>query len=115
MVSSNKGQIFKFVSTTYHATKEFQNLRKKRKFDNICQTFLHLVKLAKTKMAFCYRFKWRIPHPKEGNKVISFKLVVPFKSRKASNGRFGYSSLEGDHRLLAKALKFFKNRKYEKL
>jgi hypothetical protein len=41
-------------------------------------------------MAFCYRFKWRIPHPKEGCKVITFKLVVPFKSRKASNGRFGY-------------------------
>jgi hypothetical protein len=67
------------------------------------------------KMAFCYRFKWRIPHPKEGNKLISFKLVVPFKSRKASNGRFGYSSLEGEHRLLTKALKFFKNRKYDKL
>jgi hypothetical protein len=66
-------------------------------------------------MAFCYRFKWRIPHPKEGTKVVTFKLVVPFKSRKVSNGRFGYSSLEGDHRLLTKALKFFKNRKYEKL
>ena len=66
-------------------------------------------------MAFCYRFKWRFPHPKEGNKVVTFKLVVPFKSRKVSNGRFGYSALEGDQKLLTKALKFFKYRKYDKL
>jgi len=66
-------------------------------------------------MAFCYRFKFRFPHPKEGKKVISFKLVVPFKSRKASGGKFGYSSLGGDHRLITKALKFFRNRQYEKL
>ena len=33
-------------------------------------------------MAHCYHFKIRIPHPKEGNKILKFKLLVPFKSRK---------------------------------
>jgi len=66
-------------------------------------------------MAFCYRFKIRIPHPKEGNKQITFKVLVPFKCRKLSGGRFGYSILDGDTKLLAKMLKIFKNNKYESL
>jgi len=66
-------------------------------------------------MAFCYRFKIRIPHPKEGNKHINFKILVPFKCRKLSGGRFGYSILDGDTKLLAKMLKIFKNNKYESL
>ena len=66
-------------------------------------------------MAFCYRFKLRIPHPKEGNKLLKFKLMVPFKSRKISGGRFGYSTLEEDTKFLAKALKLFKHRTYQTL
>ena len=66
-------------------------------------------------MAFCYRFKLRIPHPKEGNKLLNFKLLVPFKSRKVSGGRFGYSTLEEDTKFLAKALKLFKHRTYQTL
>jgi hypothetical protein len=66
-------------------------------------------------MAFCYRFKWRFPHPKEGTKMVTLNLVVPFKSRKASGGRFGYAPLGGDRRLITRALKFFRSRNYEKL
>jgi len=66
-------------------------------------------------MAHCYHFKLRIPHPKEGNKILNFKLMVPFKCRKLSGGRFGYSILEGDTKLLAKLLRIFKNNKYESL
>ena len=69
----------------------------------------------KDKMAFCYRFKLRIPHPKEGNKILNFKLMVPFKSRKLSRGRFGYSTLEEDTKFLSKALQFFKHRTYQTL
>ena len=66
-------------------------------------------------MAFCYRFKVRISDPKEGNKILNFNLMVPFKSRKISCGRFGYSTLEENTTLLAKALKFFKNTAYQTL
>ena len=66
-------------------------------------------------MAFCYHFKIRVPHPKEGNKLLKFKIVVPFKSRKMSNGRFGYSTLEEDTKFLAKVLRFCKHRTYQTL
>ena len=59
----------------------------------ICEDKL---RLRQTKMtSFCYRFKLRVPHPKEGRKLLSFKLAVPFKSRRLSGGRFGYSAMEG--------------------
>ena len=69
-------------------------------------------------MAFCYRFKFRIPHPTRygvGSNVITFKLPVPFKSRRFAGGRFGYANMEPDNKLLAKALKVFrrKSRDYE--
>jgi len=65
-------------------------------------------------MAFCYRFKVRISDPKQCNKILNFKMIVPFKSRKISGGRFGYSTLEEeDTSLLAKALKVFKHRTYQ--
>jgi len=66
-------------------------------------------------MAFCYRFKFRFPTPKEGKKLLSFKVCVPFKSRRFSGGRFGYSTLEEDTKLIAKALKFLRYRKYQTL
>jgi len=71
-------------------------------------------------MAFCYHFKLRIPHPKDfstklGSKKINFKMLVPFKSRRFSGGRFGYSTLEEDTKFIAKALKFLKNRSYSHL
>ena len=32
-------------------------------------------------MTSCYRFKLRISDPREGNKILNFKLMVPFKSQ----------------------------------
>lgn len=67
-------------------------------------------------MAFCYRFKLRIPQvSKCGQKLMNFKLVVPFKSRRFSGGKFGYSTLEEDTKFIAKALKFLKHRSYQTL
>ena len=66
-------------------------------------------------MAFCYRFKVRISDPKQCNKILNFKMTVPFKSRRIFSGRFGYSTLEEDTSLLAKALKVFKHRTYQTL
>ncbi len=68
-------------------------------------------------MAFCYHFKLRIPHPKEigKKKLLKFKLMVPFKSRRMSFGRFGYSTLEEDTKFIAKALKWLKHRDYNTL
>ena len=67
-------------------------------------------------MAFCYRFKLRLPNYKEsGKKLLNFKVVVPFKSRRLSCGRFGYSTLEEDTKFIAKALKFLKHRTYQTL
>ena len=66
-------------------------------------------------MAFCYRFKWRIPHPtKPGQKVINIKVPVPFKSRRFTCGQFGYSNMmmEGNtNKLFAKAMKLIRNNK----
>ena len=59
----------------------------------ICEDKLRLRQIKMT--SFCYRFKLRVPHPKEGRKLLSFKLAVPFKSRRLSGGRFGYSAMEG--------------------
>ena len=63
-------------------------------------------------MAFCYRFKIRIPHPTRhgSSNVVTLKLPVPFKSRLMTAGRFGYTNMEADNRLLAKALKVFRKR-----
>ena len=86
--------------------------------------FLHfrvlLLPKKTSRMAFCYRFKWRIPHPtKPGQKVISFKVPVPFKSRRFTCGRFGYSNMmmEGDttNKLLGKAMRFLRNKDYDAL
>ena len=66
MVSSNKGQIFKFVSTTHHATKEFKNLRKKRKFDNICQTFFASRKTCQNKNGFLLQIQVEDSPPQRG-------------------------------------------------
>jgi hypothetical protein len=68
-------------------------------------------------MAFCYHFKFRIPHPKEigGKKLLKFKLMVPFKSRRFTGGRFGYSSLGEDTKFFAKAMKFLRHRNYDTL
>jgi hypothetical protein len=62
-------------------------------------------------MAFCYRFKFRIPHPTRhgvGSNVITLKLPMLFKSRRLLGGRFGYSNMESDNKLLTKALKVFR-------
>ena len=40
-------------------------------------------------MAYSYRFKVRIPLPRRPDKILSFGLVLPFKSRKFSLGRYG--------------------------
>lgn len=79
-------------------------------------------------MAFCYRFKMRIPHPtKPGQKVINIKVPVPFKSRRFSCGRFGYSNVVMDgsttktaddsntNKLLSKALSFIRKKDYDSL
>jgi len=68
-------------------------------------------------MAFCYHFKLRIPHPKDfkSSKKLNFKMKVPFKSRRITGGRFGYSTLEEDTKFIAKVLKFLKNRNYNTL
>lgn len=61
--------------------------------------------------SFCYRFKLRIPYPREGKKLLSFKVMVPFKCRRLSGGRFGYSSMDSQgSRLLAKALNLIQRR-----
>jgi hypothetical protein len=39
-------------------------------------------------MAYSYRFKVRIPLPRRPDKVLTFGLVLPFKSRKFSLGRY---------------------------
>ena len=60
-------------------------------------------------MAFCYHFKLRMPLKyKAEKKVLKFKLVVPFKSRKLSFGRFGYSSLGEETKFIAKCLKLLR-------
>ena len=83
------------------------------------QTFVEFKKqqLSSNKMAFCYHFKVRIPHPKDFkvSKKLNFKLTVPFKSRRFSGGRFGYSTLEEDTKFIARALKFLKHRSYSTL
>ena len=42
-------------------------------------------------------------------------MKVPFKSRRITGGRFGYSTLEEDTKFIAKVLKFLKNRNYNTL
>jgi hypothetical protein len=39
-------------------------------------------------MAYSYRFKVRIPLPRRPDKILTFGLVLPFKSRKFSLGRY---------------------------
>jgi hypothetical protein len=51
-------------------------------------------------MSYCYRFKVRLPVPMKpgASKVLRLRLPVPFKSRRASCGRFGYACMtEDDH------------------
>ena len=92
----------------------------RRRSQNIFyQTFVEFKKqqISSNKMAFCYHFKVRIPHPKDFkvSKKLNFKLTVPFKSRRFSGGRFGYSTLEEDTKFIARALKFLKHRSYSTL
>ncbi|TRY70905.1 hypothetical protein TCAL_17258 [Tigriopus californicus] len=65
-------------------------------------------------MAYCYRLKMRIPHPmKRGSsKTLQIKIPVPFKCRRFSGGRFGYSTLEPDTKFLERALQIFRHRSY---
>ena len=45
-------------------------------------------------MAYCYRLKFRLPVPTRPGccKVVRLRLPLPFKSRRASGGRFAYTS-----------------------
>ena len=67
-------------------------------------------------MAFCYRLKFRIPHPTRhgDSKVFTLSVPVPFKSRRMTGGRFGYANMDGadygSRLLLAKALRVFKKK-----
>ena len=66
-------------------------------------------------MAFCYRLKFRIPHPTRhgDSKVFTLSVPMPFKSRRMAGGRFGYSNMDADYGsrlLLAKALRVFKKK-----
>jgi len=45
-------------------------------------------------MAYCYRLKMRLPCKPGSKTTLCIRLPVPFKSRRASGGRFGYAKVD---------------------
>uniref|UniRef100_A0A0K2T941 Uncharacterized protein n=1 Tax=Lepeophtheirus salmonis TaxID=72036 RepID=A0A0K2T941_LEPSM len=63
--------------------------------------------------SYCYHFKLRLPSPAPGDKTVRFKIQVPFKCKRFTPNKFGYSNMNGKTNFLSKALGFLKHKRYE--